>query len=627
MNSCSLSGNGLAIRRIRPLCHPRNLFAHFVRKRLIKKLGGSATLATAHRRCERPSLRDGLDFSLLNCSAIDLLASLVTLLLVTLLPATLLPATLLLDFGFSKADNLFLNIFREGSIKKVLSFLGLSVDCMFEKQTLGIKSLQISILEGFFAVVLLSAGISFIVPFAVFLGATPLEIGFLAAFPALFGSWSQLLAVKFLEKFKSRKWPIVIFIAIQALLFVPIAFIPFIFKEAQVSWLILFYTISIIFGYLGGPLWQSLMRSLTPPEIIGRYFGFRNYVVGISAFIFLIIFGFSLRLFSENLAFVFLGIFLLSAFGRLMSALLFTQTDEPDSPKRNQSEGSFTSFLFELLHTNFGKFVLFGALMSFGVALTGPFVSLHLLENIGLKNDYIMYTLIISAGMISTFISMPYWGKLIDRYGIVKVIKASSLMVAFFPLAYVFVRFPEGLILVQFLDGLIFAGFNLALASFIFGISNQDNIVRYASYQTVFFGTAIFFGAMFSGFIQSLGISFFWLSTSFYVVCVISFAYRFFIYKLFVGEISEFKQVEDIESRKIVFSILTFAPVTKTMGEMFIPFEGRIKKVGISFGERLKHVGSLVENGSEKLGLVVEEKFFDGLSAFEDAVKKNKLRK
>lgn len=498
---------------------------------------------------------------------------------------------------------------------------------MFDKETLGIKSLQVSIFEGWFAVILLTAGVSFIVPFAVFLGATPLEIGFLAAFPVLFGSWSQLLSIKILERFKSRKWPIVVFTFIQAILFIPIAFIPFIFKEGQVFWLILFYTLSIISGYVGGPLWQSLMRSLIPSKIIGSYFGFRNYVVGISSFIFLIIFGFSLRLFSENLAFVFLGIFLLSALGRIISSILFTKMDEPKDLVGFKKDGGFTSFFSELLHTNFGKFVLFGALMSFGIALTGPFVSLHLLENIGLKEDYVLYTLVVSVAMVSTVISMPYWGKLMDRYGMVKVLKASSILAVCFPLCYVFVRFPLGLLFVQFLDGLIFAGFNLVLASFIFDVSHQDKIVRYAGYQTVFFGTATFLGAMLSGFIQSLGITFFWLSTSFYVVCVLSFIFRFFVYKLFIGGISEVKQVEDIDSKQIVFSVLTFAPVTKTVGEVFVPFESGIKKAEISFNERLKHLGALVEHGSKKLGNTVEEKFFDGLRTFEDTIKREKLKK
>ena len=85
-----------------------------------------------------------------------------------------------------------------------------------------------------------------------------------------------------------------------------------------------------------------------------------------------------------------------------------------------------------------------------------------------------MYTLIISSTLAVTLISMPYWGKLIDRYGMIKVLKASSFLVALFPLLYILVRIPEGLIFVQFLDGLIFAGFNLALANFVYNVSTQE---------------------------------------------------------------------------------------------------------------------------------------------------------
>jgi len=487
---------------------------------------------------------------------------------------------------------------------------------MFDKQTLGIKDLQLSIYEGWFAVILLTAGVSFVVPFAVYLGANAFEVSFLAAFPALFAAWAQLLSVKLLEKFGTRKWPIIVFTFLQALFFLPIAFIPFISAQHGVFWLVIFYTLSTVIGALGGPLWQSWMKALIPDKILGSYFGFRNAVVGLASFVFLLIFGLSLRVFSAETSIVFVGIFILSSFGRFVSSFIFTKITENTCPFYLDKPEGFIDFLLNLKKSNFGVFILFGSLMSFAIALTGPFVSFHLLNNIGLKNDYFTYTLIVSSATIAAFLAMPYWGKLIDRYGTIKVLKAASLLAAFFPLLYVFVRFPLGLIAVQFIDGLIFSGFNLASANFIYNVSNQNKIIRYASYQAVFFGTATFLGALLSGFIQNTGITFFILVNSFFVMCFVTFILRFFIYKLLINKINEVRPVEEIESRKIVFSILTFAPVVETVSESVIPFENSLKEVKVNFEKRLVNLEKFIEVSSK----VVEKKAVDFIKSEEEEI-------
>lgn len=474
-------------------------------------------------------------------------------------------------------------------------------DTMFDKQTLGLPNLKYSIYEGAFSTVLLSSAVSFIVPFAVYLGASALEVGFITAFPALLAAWAQLFSMWLLKKFKTKKWLIIGLVIIQASLFIPIALIPFIFQTNQVLWLILFYTLSLLIGALATPLWNSWMKEIIPSKIIGSYFGFRNSVVGGVSLIFFLIFGFSLKLFEIELAFIFLGIFLTASLSRFIAAIIFTKITEKKNNVFFEKEQNFLEFAKELKNSNFGTFVLYGSLMSFSIALTGPFVSYHLLNNIGLKNDYIMYTLIISSTLVATLISMPYWGKLIDRYGMIKVLKASSFLVALFPLLYILVRIPEGLIFVQFLDGLIFAGFNLALANFVYNVSTQEKIIKYVSYQSVFFGTGTFLGATISGIIQSTNINFWILTNAFFVMCLISFILRYTFYKTLINKVSEVKQVEKIASKKIVFSVITFTPVFEAINETFMPFENGLKKIELSFEERVKLFGKFIDSSAKKL--------------------------
>lgn len=202
---------------------------------------------------------------------------------------------------------------------------------MFEDRHLGLADLKFSIIEGVFATILLSAGVSFIIPFAVFLGANSLEIGFLTAFPALFSAWMQLVSIKILEIFKERKAAVIIFVSLQALFFLPIAFLPFIFQENTIFWLIIFYTVSLTLGSVAGPIWQSWMKSIVPNKIFGSYFGFRNAVIGISSFTFLLLFGFSLNLFQQEAGMIFFGIFLTATIGRIIGTIIFFKISIPQT--------------------------------------------------------------------------------------------------------------------------------------------------------------------------------------------------------------------------------------------------------------------------------------------------------
>ncbi len=473
---------------------------------------------------------------------------------------------------------------------------------MFEKKTLGLKDLKFSIIEGVFATILLSASMAFIIPFAVHLGANSLEIGFITAFPALFAAWLQLLSVRILDAFRKRKELVIIFCFLQAMFFLPIAFVPFIFKDNPVQWLIIFYTISLVLGSLAGPIWQSWMKSLVPKKVVGSYFGFRNAIVGISSFLFFIGFGLSLKLFELHIGMVFFGIFILGAVGRLIAVWLFTKISDPREKTVFEKRTRFVGFLKNMKKTKFGYFILYASLMSFGIALTGPFVAYHYLENIGLKNDYFMYTVLISTMMISVVIGMNYWGRIVDKFGTIKTLKATSILVIFFPLLYILIRQPLPLIIVQILDGIIFSGYNLAIATFVFDYSTQKKIIRFGSYQAVFLGTAVFLGAIVSGLIQTLEINFFIISNSFYFVCLISMLFRLIVFKSLFKKVREVKKVKYVRTREIVYSVITFGPLTRMAPKISLfNVQDKEKNVEIKIKKIIEGVNNLVEKQAAKL--------------------------
>jgi MFS family permease len=434
------------------------------------------------------------------------------------------------------------------------------------------KPLQLSIIEGMVASLMFGGGTIFIIPFAVFLGANSFQIGLLSAIPALLGAWLQLGSIKLLEVYKKRKNAIVIMVFLQALSWLLIAAIPFLFSSNQVTWLILITTIGTMAGSIGGPLWQSWMRSLTPQEILGEYFGVRNALTGLIVFLTMLGSGMLLDLVEPNATVIaFSSICAISFIGRLLSSLTFTRIEEPEFEVDGTEKTTIFTFIKQLGKDNFGYFVLFGALMTFSISAVGTFFPVYLLETLGLADNYFVYTLIICASSITSLISMPYWGKVVDKFGTIKVLKATGFLACLFPLVYIFVKEPFGLIAFELLGGVLYSGFNLCIANFIYESFNPNKLIKYGGYQGALFGTATFMGIIITGFVMTFNISFFIFTTTFYIVCAISVLLRLIFYSTLINRISDVRKTTPIKNRAIILKVLTFEPVRETLIGSFIP--------------------------------------------------------
>jgi MFS family permease len=451
--------------------------------------------------------------------------------------------------------------------KKTLIKLFLLVKKMiFEKLKKYPNPLRLSILEGMFASIMLGAGMMFVIPFAVQLGANSIEVGLLTALPALLAAWIQLGSIKLLEIYKTRKTAITVTVFFQSISWLLIALIPLIFPSNQVFWLIIIYTAGTIVGSVCVPLWQSWMRSLTPKEIIGEYFGARNALAGTIVFLAMLISGIMLELVEpSSILIAFSAIFLASFIGRLISSIIFTKIEDTNIYLGETEKTDLFMFIKQLRKNNFGYFVLFGTLMTFAISLVGPFLSMYLLNDLGLKNDYLAYTIIISSSAIASLISMPYWGKIIDKYGTIKTLTATGLLACIYPLALVLIREPVGLTIAEFFSGVIFSGFNLCLANFIYESFEPKKIIKYGAYQSVLFGTASFAGIMLSGLAQMTPISLGIISNTFYFICTATVIIRLAIFTSLVRKISETRITKPIQSDTLVVGILTFEPIRETI--------------------------------------------------------------
>jgi MFS family permease len=141
---------------------------------------------------------------------------------------------------------------------------------------------------------------SYITPLALALKASTSQVGLLASFPSFATAISQLAAPNLTERAGSRKGFILPVVFMHALMWLPVALIPFVFTTHQVWWLIAFVTLGGIFGAIANPAWGSMMADLVPPALRGRYFGRRARIAGLITLIFSFLAGGILEILSGN---------------------------------------------------------------------------------------------------------------------------------------------------------------------------------------------------------------------------------------------------------------------------------------------------------------------------------------
>lgn len=418
------------------------------------------------------------------------------------------------------------------------------------------KSRLISIKEGSAYSVSDGAGMRYITPYALSLGASNMHIGLLAALPTMLGNLSQLFTIKAMEK-HSRKRISVICAVLQAFMWLAVMGVGALFflfpgfaKAAPVS-LIAVYSLLAVFGAIITPAWTSWMGQLVNKEHYGHYFGIRNRVVGFVAIIAMLIAGFILDYFKQTKVFIgFAIIFFIAFIARLVSARLLKKQHEPKLELHDGYYFSLWQFARKMMQNNFGIFVLFVSLLYLGTYVASPFFSVYMLKQ--LNFSYLFYTLVIMSAPVSVLVFIPAWGKFADIYGSLETMKLCGYLVFLVPLLWMgsalFIRLDSTVLLIYLLaielfSGFIWAGFNIAVNDFIFEAVTPERIGICTAYFSIFTGIGLFLGASLGGFISSINFSVLGL-TPLFMVFLFSAILRLVIPLLLIPKIHEVRDVK-----------------------------------------------------------------------------------
>ncbi|MEK6757983.1 MAG: MFS transporter [Nanoarchaeota archaeon] len=362
------------------------------------------------------------------------------------------------------------------------------------------KTRRLGIKEGMLFSAESAVGNEFIKPFAIALNTSNSIVALLSSVQGLLGPLSQIKGSKLIEKY-SRKKILVKKVFLESLMWLPLILFSCLFYKGillnALPFFILIWvaTFSIITS-MGYPAWFSWMGDVVDEKYRGRWFSKRSFLMGIISFTLAILASLFLDYTKKNgwIMAGFATLFLFAFIIRITCIRVIKKQYEPKIKLKKSYRFSFKEFLIKAPKTNFGRFSIFHATLSFSVYISSSLYAIYLLRT--LEFSYTTYIIVILSGTFFSLIFLNLWGGIVDKYGSYAAICITSIFLPIVPILWVLSPSPLYLILVpNLISGIANSGFNLASRNFIYDNVHKQKRALAVSYHDLLNGIGIFLGA------------------------------------------------------------------------------------------------------------------------------------
>jgi MFS family permease len=340
-------------------------------------------------------------------------------------------------------------------------------------------------------------GGTFLVAFALLLGANNFQIGLLASLPT-FTNIFQLTSIWLIRKYNNRRAVSVICSVLARIPLLLIGALPFVFPyDKPINLLLFFLFFFYLFGSIAGPSWNAWMKDLVPGQMLGTYFSKRGRYAQILNVILSVLLAFAVDYIRKNFPDLELTtyaiMFVLAGIIGLGGAALLARVPEPLSYL--DKENILKLFLRPLKDLNFRRLLVFNSAWLFAVNMATPFFTVFMLKTLGLTLTYVIPLTILS--QLSSILTIGSWGVLADRYSNKTIIAICAPLYLCCVIAWCFVGIYTNLIsnlallaLIHMGSGASNAGINLALTNIGLKLAPSKEAIVYLSVKNII--TAVF---------------------------------------------------------------------------------------------------------------------------------------
>ena len=322
---------------------------------------------------------------------------------------------------------------------------------------------------------------SFLVAFALLLGASNRTIGLIAAV----GPLAQILQIPsiYLIHWVKRRRAVTVLTALAGrTAWLVVAALPwFAPPQARVPLLLVSLCAYFGLGAVTGCAFNSWMRDLIPERIMGGFFAKRMALATAVGALLSLVAGAAVDVYAKfftDAVGIYSILFAVGGTVGLIGAVVLSRVPEPDL-EPEQTQGLFSVLYEPLRDANFRRLIVFLGSWNFAVTFAAPFFPVYMLRNLGLTMTWVIGFSVVSQGFNVLFFRI--WGRLADRFSNKSVLTVSGPLFILSFLIWPFLMLPERhvltiplLVLIHVLAGISSAGValcssNLALRSAPYG--------------------------------------------------------------------------------------------------------------------------------------------------------------
>jgi len=339
--------------------------------------------------------------------------------------------------------------------------------------------------------------ITYVTLYILALGATSAQVGLMSSFSSLASALLLLPGAFLVERYGHRKEFTMAFGGgVARLAILVLALLPFFVKGAAIVWVAIALSVTRdSFGNLSFPAWVSVTADVVPMEGRGRFFASRNFIMGITGMLAILLVGELITRTSVPLGYqialglaVFLGTAATFSFGHIR--------DPKGSSTPPHVAGSFMprTLLREMItHPYFLALGLVMAFWNFSINIAGPFFNVYMFEHLKFTASMVGITSI--ATSVAGLLIQRRIGRLSDHWGPRKVQLISMLIIPLMPFAWMFVTKFWHVIVLNTFSGALWGAFNLVSFNFLLSLMPDAQRARFSAFYQILVMLALAGGA------------------------------------------------------------------------------------------------------------------------------------
>jgi MFS family permease len=359
------------------------------------------------------------------------------------------------------------------------------------------RNLTLFFYDGLFAAASDKIVLTYLSIYMLSLGASQQQVGLLSSLSNLAAALLLLPAAMMVEHTGKRKQITLASSGGSRLVLLLLALLPLLLGQSKVLiWV--FFGLALLretFNNISYPGWIALTGDLVPLAGRGRYFGTRNFIMGLSGIITALVIGQFITWIGEPLGYqvsfflaVVLGVISMSFFGRIKDP---QHTAVEESQVQNNIKEIFASLKGE---TPFILYCVFTALWNFSINIAGPFFSVYMVDT--LHFTAAMIGIITVSNAIANMVVQRRIGSLADRLGNRNLSIIFLLLIPFIPLIWgVWVQTSWQAILIEVLSGIAWGAYNLVSFNTLLTKTPEKQRARFSAFYQIVVTLSLGLGA------------------------------------------------------------------------------------------------------------------------------------